>query len=369
MDSVIIDKAGLYAYTLPLARQLIIAGRRLMVRQGLIVRLSDNSGNTGWGEIAPLPGLHSDTLARCQSEVQQWLQSATGREVRLPDFNQFPKTSDGIEALEGLTPATVFGLETALFNLGAAQMQSTLARFWYDKPIKRVAVNGLLMRDLEDVGQQIVALYKQGYRTVKIKVGGISIAREVRRIRRITDILPEAMRLRLDANRSWRLEEAVEFARALDIQKVEYIEEPLRDSYDLGLFYAECGLPWAMDESLGETRWDEIIEQPGLTALVLKPAFLGGFLQTLQRIHRVSSRKISFVISDTFNSGVSIAALTAFAAALRQQGVAMGLATYQYLSEDVLSDRLEIKEGAINVRDAERKTVRLNTQKLTKLYG
>ena len=57
-----IAEIRLQRYTLELARSLTIKGRVLEKRSGLILSLIDSNGQIGYGEIAPLPFLHKETI-------------------------------------------------------------------------------------------------------------------------------------------------------------------------------------------------------------------------------------------------------------------------------------------------------------------
>ena len=62
---------NLYRYSIPVDSQLILRGRFLKRREGLIVRVS--CSRDGWGEIAPLPGFSEETLEQAQGQALEWL--------------------------------------------------------------------------------------------------------------------------------------------------------------------------------------------------------------------------------------------------------------------------------------------------------
>ena len=57
-----IAEIRLQRYTLELARSLTIKGHALENRTGLILSVIDSTGQIGYGEIAPLPFLHKETI-------------------------------------------------------------------------------------------------------------------------------------------------------------------------------------------------------------------------------------------------------------------------------------------------------------------
>ena len=58
---------NLYRYSIPVDSQLILRGRFLKRREGLIVRVA--CSRDGWGEIAPLPGFSEETLDQAQEQA------------------------------------------------------------------------------------------------------------------------------------------------------------------------------------------------------------------------------------------------------------------------------------------------------------
>lgn len=92
------------------------------------------------------------------------------------------------------------------------------------------------------------------------------------------------IRLRLDGNRSFELNELLFFMNELETfcglnfnQSIEYLEEPLKNQYDYLTFSKVYQYPQALDESLLYliADLDYIQRLPANTHLVLKPSLLG----------------------------------------------------------------------------------------------
>ena len=65
--------------------------------------------------------------------------------------------------------------------------------------------------------------------------------------------------LRLDANRAWTLDEALEFASGIKGIKIEYCEESLKNPEQLDSFLEKSDLPIALDETLFNTENPELL--------------------------------------------------------------------------------------------------------------
>jgi isochorismate synthase/2-succinyl-5-enolpyruvyl-6-hydroxy-3-cyclohexene-1-carboxylate synthase/2-succinyl-6-hydroxy-2,4-cyclohexadiene-1-carboxylate synthase/O-succinylbenzoate synthase len=178
----------------------------------------------------------------------------------------------------------------------------------------------------------------------------------------------EGVILTADANRAWTLQQALCFATALQgglrnpddvtgsrhsdssssssssrhVSCLAYIEEPTQDPRDMPTFYAETGIAVAVDESLDEglvgpqrillnpaadsaglsttsssssDRLD-LSSSSGLSAVVVKPAVVGGIEKAWGLVRWAQQQGIRAVISSSFESSVGLAALHQLAAAV-----------------------------------------------------
>ena len=164
--------------------------------------------------------------------------------------------SVGFELAAAMSPSVRFGLETALANLSRRMEDRSAAELaCFDGAIP---VNGLLAGSREQVLADARRLRNGGCRAVKLKVGSRPVAEDEELTRVVRAVIGDGMGLRLDANRSWSLEQAVEFGRAVGDTNIEYLEEPLRAPAHLADFFDATGIPVALDESLLELRPDDL---------------------------------------------------------------------------------------------------------------
>ncbi len=75
---------------------------------------------------------------------------------------------------------------------------------------------------------------EQGYRTMKIKVGGASIAEDIARLEAALKVMGDSSRLAVDANAGFDRERALAYAKALAPYKLRWFEEPT-DPLDFAL--------------------------------------------------------------------------------------------------------------------------------------
>ena len=122
------------------------------------------------------------------------------------------------------SPSVRFGLETALANLSRRMEDRSAAVLACFDGV--VPVNGLLAGSREQVLADARRLRDGGCRAVKLKVGSRPVAEDVDLTSAVRSVIGDGLELRLDANRSWSLEQAVSFGREVGAAGIEYLEDP-----------------------------------------------------------------------------------------------------------------------------------------------
>ncbi|GIL93104.1 hypothetical protein Vretifemale_20563 [Volvox reticuliferus] len=262
------------------------------VREGLLLqlRLSWTDGSVageGVGDVAPLPGLHSETLEA--AEVQVAALSGLLDGVTVPPSLALlgGRLGAWLGARVGLDPTWLlpsvrFGLECALLSALAAALKVPLADLIAPPPSpspsstssssiphslssrEAVLLNGLISPpvsgdDAADAAAAATAalrLVAEGYTAIKVKVARRPDPEvDAAVLAAIRGAVGPHIVLRADANRGWtELQKAVAFGRAVAAAAVglQYVEEPTSDPRDMAAFYTQTGVPVAADESLDE---------------------------------------------------------------------------------------------------------------------
>ena len=346
-----IERCEIFRYDIPLLRPLNLMGRIITNRSGLILLLYGEKGVTGMGEVAPFPGLHKEDLAEAREHLCRVIQRITGSSI--PEdlqqlrcwWNQHDKP---------LPPSVAYGMEQALILLLASVRGVPIYQLLFKSYNSIVRVNGLLTGNFDEIIRMAGQYIREGYGTLKLKVGRRSLDEDIRIVKSVRSIIGSNVRLRLDANRSWSLEEAVRFGRAVSPCQIEYIEEPTKTFEELSGFYQQTGIPVAMDESLSD--WCETGSDlpPGIRAVILKPDLIGGIFKTMEIATRAKESRIQPIISCSFQSGFSHAVLAQLSAGIVDPEIAVGLDTYKWYQYDILQRPFHVKRGHVDVRDAVR---------------
>ena len=203
-----------------------------------------------------------------------------------------------------------------------------------------VEINTMIPRVPPDVAARMAAA--SGCHTVKVKVGDPEGEARVRAVR---EAVGPAAHIRIDANGSWDLEEAIRSLDGLARYDIELVEDPVPTLDDLARLRRGCSIPVAAETSIRTI--EDVAELRRLDAadvLVLKPQRIGGIGAALRAAELAG---IPVVVSSALETSVGLAACLAVAAALPASPYAHGIGTASLLAEDVTADPLLPVEGRL----------------------
>jgi D-arabinonate dehydratase len=107
-------------------------------------------------------------------------------------------------------------------------------------------------KTLADIGREMEAYRKAGMAGCKFKVGGLSPQKDAERVKVARQASGPDFMLAVDANRGWRADEAIEFARLVEPFDICWFEEPCHWYDDAALMArvrARTSIPIAAGQS------------------------------------------------------------------------------------------------------------------------
>ncbi len=327
IDRPLILRASAIPYRLPLGSVWRSRIETLDERRGFLVELETGEGSRGYGDCAPLPFIGTETLPQAEARLQELLHNLM-RLSPAEALTQLPS--------DPKHPAARCGVETALLDLLARREGKPLHRWLNPQSNPEILVNASLGGLDEKTAIRARTALQDGFRVLKLKVGISDLASELQLLERLSGELPADTQLRLDANRAWEPEEARRFLRGIEGLPVESLEEPLRQSRleELAELQTECGCALALDESLAELDIEQLLQQPPVRRLILKPTARGGLLPAMELAKRAAAAGIEGVVTTSLDSAAGVWAAAQLAAACANP-LAHGLATAEWLAQDV----------------------------------
>jgi o-succinylbenzoate synthase len=268
-------------YRLPLRAPLRTAHGRWEEREGIIVRLEDESGRVGFGEIAPIPWFGTETLAAAEEICRKFGTNVAG------------DTLDAVPEQMGCVR----------FAFGQARVQPGKAAATTRLPVAALLPAG------SDALKALPARLEAGFLAFKWKVGIGAVDEELGLLDDLLALLPAHARLRLDANGAWNRREAGRWLERCAGRPIEFVEQPVTPADEdtlLGLA-RDYPVTLALDESVvhlaGARRWQGL-GWPGV--FVIKPA-LAGPLDELARW--IQATKADVVLSSAIETALGRAAV------------------------------------------------------------
>jgi L-alanine-DL-glutamate epimerase-like enolase superfamily enzyme len=353
-------------YRIPFRAQYKTSLGTLTQREGLVLEVETDDGRIGLGEAAPAPEAlgTSKALDRAIGVVAPSLIGCELVEVEPSKL--------AVGWAPEITGAVRAALDIALFQLFPQARHMPLARFLRTNASDSVAVNALVTLS-SDPRRAAAAAVAEGFSTIKLKVGAFARGQSSERGVQPGALQPGAflpasvhtgyvadvraaigpdLKLRLDPNGAWTVEEAAGNISAVSGYDIEYLEQPIPpgDLDALARLQAAVDVDIAADEDVTDLETARrIIEMSAARVLVLKPQRLGGFRPCLQVMEEASRAGVRCVVTTSIEAGVGTAACLHLAAALPPGSPASGLATADLLASELTTPHLAIENGVMRV--------------------
>lgn len=290
------------------------AGNAISVAKATVVVLRTACGLTGCGEFTPCGEnymvAHSEGVAATLKLLVPHLMGRDPREVEAVSW-----AMDQAVQGHGYAKAPVIAACYDLLGKSADLPVWMLlgGKLTDGAPMYRVAPQKSVAESTIELDRHRAA----GYRQFQIKVGADWQA-DIERIRALVPLLQPGEKAMADANRGWRVDNAIRVANAT--RDLDYIfEQPCRT-------YAECQQvrrhvtqPMKLDECVtGMLAAQQIVQDQGAEICCLKISNLGGLSKARKVRDFLIENRIPVVSEDTWGGEIASAAVAHFAASTPQ---------------------------------------------------
>lgn len=269
------------------------------IREGVILRISDEEGNSVYSEVCPLPSHGTEALdVALKLLVERIREGEFSSETINREFLGAPALRTGIE----------FGL---------LQLDGGLVSLPQSLCLVGVLPAGEKALDV------LKELLEQGYTTFKWKMGVSAVNAEQEVCRKIFEMLPEGCVLRLDANGGLSLTETKQWLMFLENRPVEFLEQPMRvgQEFDMRELAKDYLVELALDESLGSFSDIKQLEAMWEGVFIVKPTILGD-ISAFLNWRKGSDRKL--VYSSALETAIGVELGVRVAAGDEKNSFALG---------------------------------------------
>lgn len=322
-------KAAWHKYRLDFRFTAITSRDRLTYKDTYYIKVWDESepGVTGIGEAALFRGLSSDDTPDYE-RVLDWVCADIDRYADNP-------------ALLAPYPSIRFGVETALRDLAGGGRKHLFESPWTDGR-SSIEINGLIwMGDKATMGERIRAKLAEGFKCIKVKIGGIDFEQELQLLRHLRTVAP-SVEIRLDANGAFSPGNALDRLATLAEIGIHSIEQPIRQGQweEMARICAHSPIPVALDEELIGLNAPEVrarmLDTIQPAYIILKPTLVGGLRASEEWIAAASERDIGWWATSALESNIGLNAIAQWVA-VQNTDMPQGLGTGQLYYNNVES--------------------------------
>lgn len=322
----------------------IVAYEATDVAPNVIVRIECANGLVGWGNAAPDEHVTGETAAGVE---------CTLREIFKPvliggDATRIETLWARLNELAPRQPAAVAAVDIALYDLLGQMANLPLYRLLGGARDEIVTSVTLSIEETAASVARAREFQRRGFRALKIKCG-LDVAADIERVRAIRAAVGAGMRLSLDANQGYSVEQTLRVLAALRDCDLAFIEQPVaaHDSEGLREICQQSPIPVMADESVLDAR--DVLTTPA-PLVNLKLMKTGGITGALKANAVAEARGIRVMIGCMDESLISMAAATHVALALTNVAYA-DLDGHLDIVDDVASGGVKLQAGALSVSE------------------
>lgn len=321
-------------YRRPFKRALFTSHGKWDVREGIILRLTDETGRVGWGEIAPISWFGSETVEQAWEFCQQLPPQITAETIfSIPA--ELPACQFSFESAWEWGESSHSKIQGASYSGG----DRTSSRFANRNAASQNAKSKIAYSCLLPAGEAALeswqTAWNQGHRTFKWKIGIATIEDELNVFNQLIQALPASAQLRLDANGGLNRQEANHWLRVSDEAGIiEFLEQPLPPKqFDAMLeMSTQYSTPIALDESVARLDQLEDCYQQGWRGIFVIKAAIAGSPKRLRQF--CQKHDIDIVFSSVFETAIARQAALKLAAELSHTNRAVGFGVNHWFNED-----------------------------------
>ncbi|MBC8022742.1 MAG: mandelate racemase [Burkholderiales bacterium] len=236
----------------------------------LLIDLETEEGVTGRSYLFCYLRGAAPAMAAMVAEVERMVKGE-----RTPPRELWEKLAKRFRLIgvQGVVRMAMAGFDVAYWDALARAAGKPLVEFLggVARPVRAYNSNGLGLMGLDALAKEADELLEGGFRGVKLRLGYPSLDEDLAAVRAVRARLPPGVELMVDYNQALSVAEALRRGRALDGERLAWIEEPIRhDDYRGAAKLARelatpiqigenFSLPYAMEEAMESHACDVVM--------------------------------------------------------------------------------------------------------------
>ncbi|KAF1084233.1 o-succinylbenzoate synthase [Sporotomaculum syntrophicum] len=339
-----IKSIELFHLSMPLKFTFKTSQTSLNRRETLVIKLMDDLGNTGHGEVVAFnePFYTKETLSVAKRKlINRLLPRLLRQEIKQPfEVHQW---------MDLTHPMATAGLENAVLDLFARRQRQSIMDLVFHEETSDKIYAGIVLGDLDSQSllNQIEEYVNEGYVRFKIKIKPEDGYAKLKQIRAK---YPDLMLL-ADANNSFTLEQMRDL-KEIDELGLLCLEEPMTygDFSAYQKLQAQMKTPLCLDESIQFIEdLNTAIALKACQVVNIKVGRVGGLYYAKQMIDLCRRHNIHYWVGSMMESGIS-KILHVHLASLKDNYIPGDLSSSRrYFAKDVIQPEITVQHGLILV--------------------
>jgi L-alanine-DL-glutamate epimerase-like enolase superfamily enzyme len=288
--------------------------RTVTTAESLLVRLSTDTGQCGWGEAPATAAITGDSL----ESMEACLLSRLRLLVLGADIGELGKVT---QAVRGASPTDFnarAAVDVALWDLAAQRAGIPLFELLGGAGNRLETDFTVSVAAPDAMAQAALLARERGFSALKVKLGGAgNLEVDLERFRRIRQRVGSEIELRVDANQAWRELDTERAVSVLAGLGAALLEQPVaKDRLDvLARITRTSPLPIVADESVfGAADALKVVQLGAAHALNIKLTKAGGISEALDIAAVARAASMPYMVGSMIESRVGITAAAHFAA-------------------------------------------------------
>lgn len=317
-------------------------------QRSAVVRITDQDGQVGLGNIDPSPGYSVETVEQSLDVLAEKLgPAAVGQ-----DFSNIHLLTSHLDGqVEQFLDAKA-AIEMAATDLIGRRHGLCVSDLLGGSVVNHAQFNAWIgIVSPEEAAAEAKRWFDAGWRSTKIKIGG-DIHADRDRVAAVRKATSPEFKIRVDANAGYSVEQAIELGKMLEPYGLELMEQPVaaEDFEGLKAVRQAVKIPIMADEAI--TDFDSlirIIRMQAADIVKLKVMKQGGFLRTSRMMACAEAAGLGVVIGHGFGLGINTMAEMLLASTSRAV-----LSGYECVgpiktSDDIVTHKLDLTKGHLEI--------------------
>lgn len=318
----------------------------LSIKHSWLIFIEEN-GITGTGECSIIPRLSPDFVS-----VEDYEKELS---IVINQISKNQLTFENAHIILKDKPSILFGVECAFLDL-----KNGGKKIYFDNDFSKknwtIDINGLVwMGDESFMQEQIEQKLKDGFSTIKMKIGAIDFETEFNLLKGVRNKFDKnSITLRVDANGAFQPKEAKEILHRLSELDIHSIEQPIKAGQweEMKYLCSSTPVPIALDEELiginSRKEKEKLLSTIKPQFIILKPSLHGGVYGTKEWIELAEKNQIDWWMTSALESNIGLKAICELTAEYNNP-LPQGLGTGGLYVSNFKSD-LTVENGKIFLR-------------------